>query len=73
MFFRSIKERTELPDMIIVDGGIPQIRAAREIVDQLHLDVKIFGLVKNDKHQTASLMDDEFNNVMIDRESPLFF
>ena len=72
-FFRSIKERTALPDMIIVDGGIPQIRAAREIVDQLHLDVKIFGLVKNDKHQTASLMDDEFNNIMIDRESPLFF
>ncbi|MBR0474713.1 MAG: excinuclease ABC subunit UvrC [Erysipelotrichaceae bacterium] len=72
-FFRSIKENTALPDMIIVDGGIPQIKAAKEIVDELKLDVKIFGLVKNDKHQTASLMDSELNNIMIDRESPLFF
>ena len=73
-FFRALKERTVLPDMIIVDGGPPQIKAAKEIVDSLHLDqVNIFGLVKNDKHQTASLMNDELELIEIDRESKLFF
>ncbi|MBR2701856.1 MAG: excinuclease ABC subunit UvrC [Erysipelotrichaceae bacterium] len=73
-FFRAIKERTVLPDMIIVDGGEPQIRAAKEITDSLHLDsVKIFGLVKNDKHQTASLMNADLDLIEIDRESKLFF
>ena len=73
-FFRAIKERTVLPDLIIVDGGEPQIRAAREITDSLHLDsVKIFGLVKNDRHQTASLMNSDLELIEIDRESKLFF
>lgn len=73
-FFRAIKERTVLPDMIIVDGGEPQIRAAKEITDSLHLDsVRIFGLVKNDKHQTASLMNADLELIEIDRESKLFF
>ena len=72
-FFRAIREKTVLPDMIIVDGGASQIEAANAIVTALKLDVKIFGLVKNDKHQTASLMDSELNLLEVDRESPLFF
>ncbi len=72
-FFRAIKENKSLPDMIIVDGGAPQIRAACEIIDNLYLDVKVFGLVKNDRHQTASLMDRNLELIEIDRESALFF
>ncbi|MBQ2213598.1 MAG: excinuclease ABC subunit C, partial [Erysipelotrichaceae bacterium] len=73
-FFRALKERTVLPDMIIVDGGEPQIRAAGEIISKLGLhSVAIFGLVKNDKHQTASLMNDELELLEIDRENKLFF
>ncbi|MBE6126175.1 MAG: excinuclease ABC subunit UvrC [Erysipelotrichaceae bacterium] len=73
-FFRALKERTVLPDMIIVDGGEPQIRAAGEIISKLGLhSVAIFGLVKNDRHQTASLMNDELELLEIDRESKLFF
>jgi excinuclease ABC subunit C len=72
-FFRAIREKTGLPDMIIVDGGAPQIRAAEEILDQLHLPVAVYGLVKNDRHQTASLMDRQLTVLPVDRESPLFF
>ena len=72
-FFRALRERTALPDMIIVDGGIPQINAAKEVIDGLRLNVGLFGLVKNDKHQTASLMNKELELIEIDRESPLFF
>ncbi|MBQ1878006.1 MAG: excinuclease ABC subunit C, partial [Erysipelotrichaceae bacterium] len=59
-FFRAMREKTVLPDMIIVDGGIPQITAAREIISQLNQPVKVFGLVKNDRHQTATLMNEDF-------------
>ena len=72
-FFRAIREKTVLPDMIIVDGDASQINAAREIVTALKLDVPIFGLVKNDRHQTASLMDSDLNSIDVDRESELFF
>ena len=60
-----------LPDVIFVDGGITQIRAAVEALYELKkeykekneefdcklLDIPIFGMVKNDKHQTRALMN----------------
>ncbi|MBQ1827019.1 MAG: excinuclease ABC subunit C [Erysipelotrichaceae bacterium] len=54
---RVVKNEAVKPDMIIVDGGLSQIEAAREIIDSLELDIALFGLVKNDRHQTANLMD----------------
>ncbi|MBO4218850.1 MAG: excinuclease ABC subunit UvrC [Erysipelotrichaceae bacterium] len=72
--FRALKEKTVLPDIIIVDGGESQIRAAREILDDLQItSVKLLGLVKNDRHQTASLMDDDYQIIEIDRQSELFY
>lgn len=46
-----------LPDVIFVDGGITQIRGAEEIVKMLNLNIPIYGMVKNEKHQTRALMD----------------
>ena len=48
-----------LPDVIFVDGGITQIRAGREAVREQNVKIPIFGMVKNDKHQTRALMDKE--------------
>ena len=47
-----------LPDVIFVDGGITQIRAAKQAMYELNLNIPIFGMVKNDKHQTRALMDE---------------
>lgn len=47
-----------LPDVIFVDGGITQIRAAEEVIKGLNLNIPIYGMVKNGKHQTRALMDD---------------
>ena len=55
----------KIPDAIFADGGITQIRAVRRAVDKYGLDIKIFGMVKNDKHQTRALMDEERNEVEI--------
>lgn len=51
----------KLPDAIFVDGGITQIRAARTVIDKLGLDIKLYGMVKNDKHRTRALIDENRN------------
>ena len=54
-----------IPDAIFADGGITQIRAVRRAVDKYNLDIKIFGMVKNDKHQTRALIDESRNETHI--------
>lgn len=54
-----------LPDAIFADGGITQIRAVRKAVDKYGVDIKIFGMVKNDKHQTRALLDEDRNEIEI--------
>ncbi len=49
----------KLPDAIFVDGGITQQRAARNAINEYGLDIKIYGMVKNDKHRTRALIDEE--------------
>lgn len=57
-----------LPDVIFVDGGITQIRAAKRVINKLNVDIKIFGMVKNDKHRTRALMDENRNEIEISEE-----
>ena len=54
-----------VPDAIFADGGITQIRAVRRAVDKYKADIKIFGMVKNDKHQTRALMDENRNEIEV--------
>lgn len=49
----------KLPDAIFADGGITQIRAIKQAVKSLELDIHIFGMVKNDKHQTRALINEQ--------------
>ena len=54
---RCIEEGDTLPDLIIADGGKGQMEAIRSVVeDELGLDIKIAGLVKDGKHRTTELM-----------------
>ena len=75
----------ELPNVIFVDGGITQIRAAKQAVANINLELEqkckekdisevkkielpTFGMVKNDKHQTRALMDENRNELEISQE-----
>lgn len=49
----------KLPDVIFADGGITQIRAIKQAVKSLELDIPVFGMVKNDKHQTRALINEQ--------------
>ena len=59
--------------MIIVDGGKGQIKVAKEVVDLLNLDIYVCGLAKDDRHQTAMLLDENGEEVAINRQTPLFY
>ena len=69
---RALVDRTSLPDLIIVDGGENQIRAAQEILELLNLHIKVVGLKKNDKHRTNDLISSDLSVINIDRMSNVF-
>ena len=54
-----------LPDAIFADGGITQIRATKNAIKKYNLDIPVYGMVKNDKHQTRALMDENRNELKI--------
>ena len=72
-YFRIFNENLKRPDLLLVDGARNQIEAAKEIIDGLGLDIMICGLVKDSHHNTAHLMDSNFNIIDIQQESNLFF
>ena len=54
---RLIEEQQPLPDLIVADGGKGQMEVIRQAVqDELHLDIPIAGLAKNDRHRTNELL-----------------
>ncbi len=70
-YYRVLHDKLEKPDLIIVDGGIIQVNAAKEVLDSLYLDIPILGLKKNDKHTTTALISDK-KEYMIDKTSDVF-
>lgn len=56
-FYRGLVEKNEMPDLILVDGGITQIGACKSVLDELHLNIKVCGLRKDDHHRTNELVD----------------
>ena len=70
-YYRVLHDKLEKPDLIIVDGGIIQINAAKEILDSLYLNIPVVGLKKNDRHRTTALIyeDKEYE---IDNTSDVF-
>ncbi len=56
-YSRMIEEGTPLPDLIITDGGKGQMEVVREVVeDELHINIPIAGLAKDDRHRTNELL-----------------
>ena len=56
-YSRMMDEGTPLPDLIITDGGKGQMDVVHEVIaDELHLDIPIAGLAKDDRHRTNELL-----------------
>ena len=72
-YFRVLKDKLTKPDLIIVDGGIGQVKVAREVIDSLNMNIPVVGLKKNDKHNTEELVgNDPIEIINIDKKSNLF-
>ena len=54
-----------LPDLILADGGITQIRAINNGIKNYDIKIPVYGMVKNDKHQTRALIDESRNEIEI--------
>lgn len=76
VMIRRIKQSQEnpnggfgnLPDLFLVDGGITQMRAAKEAIKECEVEIPIFGMVKNDKHRTRALMNEKREELEISEE-----
>ncbi len=71
-YSRMKQEQSEIPDLILVDGGENQIRACKEILKDLDLKIMVCGLKKNDHHRTNDLVLESLEVIEIDRTSNLF-
>lgn len=62
---------TTFPDLIMMDGGKGQVNVALQVLDELHLDIPVCGMVKDDHHRTRGLY---YHNeeIPIDRSSEAF-
>ena len=72
-YFRSLMEKNELPELILVDGGKSQVSACIDTLKELNLKIKVCGLVKNDRHRTNDLLDgDTMELIPLDKTSNVF-
>ena len=73
-YSRLLREEQPLPNLILMDGGKVQVRAARQVIEEeLGLSIPVAGMVKDDKHRTASLLNGYSEEVVeLDRQSPVF-
>lgn len=72
-YYRMLLEKSEKPDLIIVDGGNNQINACKEVLSELNVNIMVCGLRKNDHHRTNDLIrGDTYEVIELDRMSNVF-
>lgn len=71
-YSRLIQEKSPLPDLILVDGGKGQVRAALYCLQELEISIPVAGMVKNDKHETRALIDSTGLEIPIDSQPEVF-
>lgn len=54
-----------LPDVIFADGGITQIKAIKRAIEKYNVEIPVFGMVKDDKHNTKKMIDDNRNEITL--------
>ena len=73
-YFRVLKDNLTKPDLLIVDGGIGQINIAKEVIASLGMNIPVYGLKKDDKHNTNSLIGGKDNEIIeIPKRSNVFY
>lgn len=71
-YYKVLMENLEKPDLIVLDGGHAQIKICKEIITGLGLNIPIIGLVKDKKHRTSQIMNQDYEILPVSKESNLF-
>ena len=56
-YSRLKNESKKMPDLILVDGGLPQVESATKALQDIEVNIPVYGLYKNDKHSTSGIID----------------
>lgn len=72
-YFRVLRDNLLRPSLIIVDGGVGQVNAARDVLDSLELNIPVIGLKKDERHDTSTVLAfDPIKEITINKHSDLF-
>ena len=69
---RVITDNLTKPNLIIVDGGEPQVKAATLALKDINVNIPVIGLAKDDKHRTRAIVTSNLKEINIDKKSNLF-
>ncbi len=74
--FTELKNENEkfniIPDVILMDGGINQTKAAKEELEKLNISVPVYGMVKNEKHRTRAIVSPDGEEIGLTATPALF-
>ena len=62
----------DAPDLLLIDGGVNHARVAVQALEELGLTMRVFGMVKDDRHRTRALVTPEGKEIAIDRNQAVF-
>ena len=72
-YSRVVRDNLRKPNLVIVDGGVLQVKAAKEVFNKLSIDdIYIMGLEKDDRHRTRAIVTYDLKEIEIDKHSNLF-
>lgn len=71
-YYKVLMENLTPPDVVVMDGGFNQVKIAVDIIRSLGLNIRVIGLVKNDKHKTSSIIDEDGRVLNVKSDSNLF-
>ena len=71
-YFKVLMENLKVPDLIVMDGGLNQVNIAKDIISSLGLNIKIIGLIKDKKHKTTAIIDENGCKLDVKKDSNLF-
>ena len=71
-YSRVMKDNLRVPDLLIVDGGEPQVKAALTALEEIGIYINVMGLAKDDKHRTRAIINSKLEEIEINKRSNLF-
>ena len=60
------------PDLLLIDGGITHAKVALDVLEELNLDLPVYGMVKDDRHRTRALVTPDGGQIAIDSVQAVF-